>query len=119
MTSVIKNTIAVELTEDELDTVHGGLSISLGDGQGFASDASNTFTQEKLAVGQQTFAGPHGSGTISLTNLEKISTSAELCRGGARAGAGPGLHRRRGQRRPQPGKPAGRHRPADDGACGL
>ena len=76
MTDVIKNTVAVELTEDELDTVHGGLSISLGDGQGFASDASNTFSQKHLTVGQQTFAGPNGSGTTSLTNLQEISSSA-------------------------------------------
>ena len=76
MTSVIKNTVAVELSEDELDTVHGGLSISLGDGQGFASDASNTFEKKNLAVGQQTFASPHGSGTASLTNLDKIFSSA-------------------------------------------
>ena len=76
MTGVIKNTVAVELSEQELDTVAGGLSISLGDGQGFASDASNVFSQKNLAVGQQTFAGPHGSGTASLTNLTDISTSA-------------------------------------------
>ena len=76
MTSVIKNTVAIELSEDELDTVAGGLSISLGDGQGFASDASNTFEQKNLTVGQQTFAGPGGSGTASLTNLENIFSSA-------------------------------------------
>ena len=76
MTNVIKNTVAIELSSDELDSVHGGLSISLGDGQGFASDASNSFNQKDLAVGQQTFAGPHGSGTASLTLLEKISSTA-------------------------------------------
>ena len=70
------NHTAVELSEQELDTVHGGLSISLGDGQGFASDASNTFSQKHLTVGQQTFAGPNGSGTTSLTNLQEISSSA-------------------------------------------
>ena len=76
MTSVIKNTVAIELSEDELDTVAGGLSITLGDGQGFASDASNTFEQKSLTVGQQTFAGPHGSGTASLTNLQEIISTA-------------------------------------------
>jgi hypothetical protein len=76
MSNDIKNTVAIELSSDELDTVAGGLSISLGDGQGFASDASNTFTQKNLAVGQHTFAGPHGSGTASLTNLQEISSSA-------------------------------------------
>ena len=78
MTGVIKNTVAVELSSDELDTVAGGLSISLGDGQGYASDASNKFSQKNLAVGQQTFAGPNGSGTASLTNLQEISSSAGL-----------------------------------------
>ena len=76
MTGVIKNTVAVELSSDELDTVAGGLSISLGDGQGFASDASNTFSQKDLAVGQQTFAGPGGSGTVSMTCLQEISSTA-------------------------------------------
>ena len=76
MTSVIKNTVAIELSEDELDTVAGGLSISLGDGQGFASDASNTFSQKNLKIGQQTFAGPKGSGTASLANLEDVFSSA-------------------------------------------
>ena len=76
MTSVIKNIVAIELSEDELDTVAGGLTISLGDGQGFASDAPNTFSQKNLAVGQQTFAGPHGSGTVSMTNVQEIFSSA-------------------------------------------
>ena len=70
------NHMAVELSEQELDTVAGGLSITLGDGQGFASDASNIFTQKNLTVGQQTFAGPSGSGTASLTNLQEIFSSA-------------------------------------------
>ena len=70
------NHTAVELSEQELDTVAGGLTISLGDGQQFASDASNGFTQKNLAVGQQTFAGPNGSGTASLTNLTDISSTA-------------------------------------------
>ena len=70
------NHTAVELSEQELDTVHGGLSITLGDGQGFASDASNTFLQKNLTVGQQTFAGPGGSGTASMANLDEILSSA-------------------------------------------
>ena len=76
MSNQINVHTAVELSEQELDTVHGGLSISLGDGQGFASDASNIFTQKNLAVGQQTFAGPNGSGTASMTNLQEIFSSA-------------------------------------------
>ncbi|NJL80994.1 MAG: hypothetical protein HC917_23410 [Richelia sp. SM2_1_7] len=67
---------AVELSSEELDTVNGGLAISFGDVQGFASDASNSFSQKNLAVGQQTFAGPNGSGTASITNMQKIFSSA-------------------------------------------
>ncbi len=77
MSNDLNNTVAIELSEDELDTVAGGLSISLGDGQGFTSDASNTFSQENLMVGQKTFAGPNGSGTTSMANLESIFNSAE------------------------------------------
>jgi hypothetical protein len=67
---------AVELSDLELDTVAGGLAISFGDVQGFASDASNTFSQKNLVVGQQTFAGPNGSGTVSMTSIsETISTA--------------------------------------------
>ena len=76
MTNEIKNTVAVELSSDELDTVAGGLMMSLGDGQWFASDASNTYKQNNLTVGQQTYAGPHGSGTASMANLQEIFSSA-------------------------------------------
>ncbi|GJD22658.1 hypothetical protein RIVM261_076140 [Rivularia sp. IAM M-261] len=67
---------AVELSSDELDTVAGGLAISLGDIGGFASDASNSFSQKNLAVGQQTFAGPGGSYTGSVTSLQEIFSTA-------------------------------------------
>ncbi|WP_292843264.1 CTB family bacteriocin [Nostoc sp. NMS8] len=74
--SDIKNILAVELSEGELDTLAGGLAITFGDVQGFASDANNTFSQKNLTVGQQTFAGPNGSGTASLTNVQEIFSSA-------------------------------------------
>ncbi|GJD19272.1 hypothetical protein RIVM261_042280 [Rivularia sp. IAM M-261] len=67
---------AIELSNDELDIVAGGLAISLDDIGGFASDASNTFSQKNLAVGQQTFAGPGGSFTGSVTNLQEIISTA-------------------------------------------
>ena len=76
MTNEINNINAVELSEMELDTVAGGLAISFGDVQGFASDATNTFSQKNLTVGQQTFAGPGGSGTASFTNAQDIFSSA-------------------------------------------
>ncbi|BDA71069.1 hypothetical protein CAL7716_052350 [Calothrix sp. PCC 7716] len=70
------NTNAIELSIDELDTVAGGLAISLGDIGGFTSDAGNSFSQKNLAVGQQTFAGPGGSYTGSVTNLQEIFSKA-------------------------------------------
>ncbi len=70
------NMNAIELSDDELDTVNGGLAISFGDVQGFASDASNSFSQKNLVVGQQTFAGPSGSGTASMTNFQDIFSTA-------------------------------------------
>ena len=76
MSDTIKNIVAVELSSEELDTVAGGLAITLGDVQGFASDANNTYSKKNLTVGQQTFAGPNGSGTASLSNLQDIFSSA-------------------------------------------
>ncbi|MGF1675879.1 MAG: CTB family bacteriocin [Rivularia sp. (in: cyanobacteria)] len=76
MNNEFNNMNAVELSDDELDTVNGGLAISFGDIQGFASDASNSFSQKNLAVGQQTFAGPGGSGTASMTSLQEIFSTA-------------------------------------------
>ncbi len=76
MSNEIKNIVAVELSDSELDSVAGGLAITLGDAQGFASDATNSFSQKTLVVGQQTFAGPSGSGTLSMTNVQDIFSSA-------------------------------------------
>lgn len=76
MNSQIKNMDAVELSEQELDTVAGGLAVTLGDVKGYASDAANDFFQKNLTVVQQTSAGPQGSYTGSVTKLEEISSSA-------------------------------------------
>lgn len=70
------NTNAVEISIDELDTVAGGLAITLGNIGGFASDASNSFSQKNLAVGQQTLAGSGGSATGSITQLQNIFSNA-------------------------------------------
>ena len=76
MNSEIKNMVAVELSEQELDTVAGGLALTLGDVKGYASDAANSFSQKNLIVAQETYAGPHGSYTGSVTNLQEIASSA-------------------------------------------
>lgn len=63
---------AVELSEDELDTVAGGLALNLGDGQSFSSDAFSEYGKKTLIVGQSTSAGPDGANTTSFTGLEEI-----------------------------------------------
>ncbi len=69
------NATAIELSEIELDAVAGG-AITISDVQGYAQSATNDFFQKNLTVAQQTFAGPNGSGTASITNLAEIGSSA-------------------------------------------
>ncbi|MBD2196887.1 MULTISPECIES: CTB family bacteriocin [Calothrix] len=78
MSESIKNIAVVELSEQELDNVAGGLSVVIGDAQGYNSQASNGFFQKELIVAQQTYAGPNGSGTASIASLKEISSSAGL-----------------------------------------
>jgi hypothetical protein len=61
---------AVELSLDELDTVAGGAT--------YSSDGFNNFLQNNLVVGQQTFAGPGGSGTVAVSNLQQVTAGAGL-----------------------------------------
>lgn len=70
------NLTAVELSDAELDTVAGGLAVTIGDAQGYESLAGNNFAQKTLQIAQQTFAGPTGSGTASVFNLQEISSGA-------------------------------------------
>lgn len=60
---------AIELSEDDLDSVAGGFSIDFGS----ASD----FFQRNVTMGQQTFAGPNGAGTTNLLSIEEIASSAQ------------------------------------------
>ncbi|OUL20955.1 CTB family bacteriocin [Nostoc sp. 106C] len=76
MSQEIKNIVAVELSEDELDSVTGGFGIIIGDGQNLALDTNSSFYQSNLAVGQQTFAGPTGAGTTTLVNAQDIFSNA-------------------------------------------
>lgn len=76
MSNEINNQVAVELSDSELETIAGGLAITLGDINGFTSDASNTYSLKQLQVGQQTFADPGGSGTSSAAVLSQINSSA-------------------------------------------
>jgi hypothetical protein len=65
-----------ELTAADLDTVAGGLAITIGDAQGYAQSASNDFFQKNMTIAQQTFAGPNGSGTASAFTCQIIDTGA-------------------------------------------
>ncbi|MBD2196883.1 MULTISPECIES: CTB family bacteriocin [Calothrix] len=78
MSNTIKNNGAVELSEQELDNVAGGLALVLGDVNGYASQANNNFFQKELVVAQQTTAGPNGSSTGSITSLKEVASSAGL-----------------------------------------
>jgi hypothetical protein len=66
---------AIELSDNELDDVSGG-AITIGDVQGYAQTAVNDFFQKNMTVAQQTFAGPNGSGTGSVTNVGVVGTFA-------------------------------------------
>ncbi|OUL25962.1 hypothetical protein BV372_27415 [Nostoc sp. T09] len=77
MSYEIKNIVAVELSEDELDSIAGGFGgISIGYGQNLGLFTNSSFHQSNLAVGQQTVAGPTGAGTTTLVNAQDIFSNA-------------------------------------------
>ncbi|MCU0525603.1 MAG: CTB family bacteriocin [Elainella sp. Prado103] len=67
---------AMELSEDELDGISGGMSLNFGDVDSFAQKSGNFFSQKNLSIGQATFAGPEGSGTISQIDFQGIESGA-------------------------------------------
>ncbi|MDZ7958837.1 MAG: CTB family bacteriocin [Aulosira sp. DedQUE10] len=64
MSHEIKNIVAVELSEDELDNVAGGQFLSLG--------TFSSFGQKNLTVAQETFSGLGGSYTATLVNAQEV-----------------------------------------------
>jgi hypothetical protein len=56
MSNEIKNQIAVELSDSELDTVAGGINLFSG--------SLSAFSQETLLTKTVTTAGPNGAGTV-------------------------------------------------------
>lgn len=74
--SAISESAAIELSEDDLDNVSGGLGVNFGDVDSFAQQSGNFFSQKNLSVGQATFAGPNGSGTISQVDFQQIDSGA-------------------------------------------
>lgn len=65
----------VELSEQDLD-ISGGTGFNLGDVGSFGQKSGNFFSQKNLSVGQATFAGPGGSGTISQVDFQQIDSGA-------------------------------------------
>jgi hypothetical protein len=79
MSNEIKNQFAVELSEDELDTVAGGFALSIGNGQTLTNDSVSKFSQKDLLVTGGTFAGPNGAGnTFGVATREIYSGSGQM-----------------------------------------
>ncbi|BAY99243.1 hypothetical protein NIES37_32220 [Tolypothrix tenuis PCC 7101] len=77
MSNEIKNIAAIELSEDELDNVAGGVGeFILSGGQNLGLFTGASFQQKNLAVGQQTIAGPGGAGTTTLVNAQEIISNS-------------------------------------------
>ncbi|BAY99245.1 hypothetical protein NIES37_32240 [Tolypothrix tenuis PCC 7101] len=77
MSHKIKNIAAIELSEDELDNVAGGVGeFVLSGGQNLGLFTGASFQQKNLAVGQQTIAGPGGAGTTTLVNAQEIISNS-------------------------------------------
>ncbi|BAY99244.1 hypothetical protein NIES37_32230 [Tolypothrix tenuis PCC 7101] len=77
MSNEIKNIAAIELSEDELDNVAGGVGeFVLSGGQNLGLFTGASFQQKNLAVGQQTIAGPGGAGTTTLVNAQEIISNS-------------------------------------------
>ena len=76
MSNEIKNQMAIELSEDELDTVAGGFSLVLGNGQSLTNDSVSQFQQKTLLVSGGTFSGPGGAGNTFQVAAQEISSSS-------------------------------------------
>jgi hypothetical protein len=68
MSNEIKNQIAVELSDSELDTVAGGIDLFSG--------SLSAFSQEKLLTQTATAAGPNGAGTVQTVGAQDTSSIA-------------------------------------------
>ncbi|WP_235623056.1 CTB family bacteriocin [Tolypothrix sp. PCC 7601] len=67
----------MELSEDELDNVAGGVGeFVLSGGQNLGLFTGASFQQKNLTVAQQTIAGPGGAGTTTLVNAQEIISNS-------------------------------------------
>ena len=68
MSNEIKNQVAVELSETELDSVAGGQSLNLHTG--------SFFNQKNLGLAHATTAGPGGATTAGIVDVGSIASGA-------------------------------------------
>lgn len=76
MSNEIKHAVAIELSDDELDTVAGGFGISIGEGQNLALSTFSNFSQKSTIIAQETFTGFGGSYTASFIHMQETTSSA-------------------------------------------
>ena len=75
MSNEINNNVnAIELSEQELDMVAGG-SIDSFDSFGFGLNGSS-FKQFALKAGESSFAGPQGTGTQHIVEIQGVSSKS-------------------------------------------
>lgn len=67
---------AIELSDQELDTVSGGTGLDLGNIDSFMTGSASDFMQRNLSMDQMTFAGPGGAGTLTSMDFQEIASSA-------------------------------------------
>jgi hypothetical protein len=75
-TGAMSEMAITELSEGDLEQVSGGTGLDLGDLSGLFQNSGSFFSQENLSMGQATFAGPGGSGTLSTLDYQKIDSGA-------------------------------------------
>ncbi|MCU0569905.1 MAG: CTB family bacteriocin [Oculatellaceae cyanobacterium Prado106] len=75
MSYEINPQVAIELSEQELDTVAGGLDLS--NFKGLLSSETTGFKQRNIGAMTQTSSGPNGSTTGSVSFVEEIETFAD------------------------------------------
>jgi hypothetical protein len=61
-------TASIELSEQALDTIAGGMSLDLG--------SASQFFQQDIMTGQQTVAGPNGAATTNLFGSSEVASAA-------------------------------------------
>ncbi|BAY50280.1 hypothetical protein SAMD00079811_79090 (plasmid) [Scytonema sp. HK-05] len=75
MSFQIKNN-QVEMSEQELDSVAGGLDVSLGNVGNFTQDSASNFKATNFEIQDFTTAGPGGASTGTAAELQQTQSNA-------------------------------------------